>query len=57
MADEERMQQVLGDVVDALDQGDDDTLRALLGDLHPAETAQILESLPSAQRDSLYSCC
>ena len=54
MAGEQRMREVLGDVVDALDRGDDVGLRALLGDLHPAETAQILESLPSAQRESLW---
>ena len=54
VADEHRMQQALANVVDALERGDADGLRALLGDLHPSETAQILESLPSDQRDSLW---
>jgi Mg/Co/Ni transporter MgtE len=55
MAGEQRMQEVLSDVVDALDQRDDGVLRGLLAELHPAETAQILESLPSAQRESLWN--
>lgn len=54
VADEERMHALLGEVVDALAQGELDTLRAVLLDLHPAETAQILESLPSGQRDVLW---
>lgn len=54
VADEERMHALLGDVVDALAQNEHDTLRTVLLDLHPAETAQILESLPSGQRDVLW---
>jgi len=48
------MHALLGDVVDALAQNEHDTLRTVLLDLHPAETAQILESLPSGQRDVLW---
>jgi magnesium transporter len=54
VADEERMHALLNDVVAAIDQGEHATLRTLLHDLHPAETAQILESLPSRQRDVLW---
>ena len=54
VADEERMQELLGAVVEALDRQAHSALGELLRGLHPAEIAQILESMPSAQRDLLW---
>jgi magnesium transporter len=54
MADEDRLQQLLAVLSDALDQGDARAVRSLLSNLHPAEIAQILESLPSEQREPVW---
>ncbi|MGI9343099.1 MAG: magnesium transporter [Gammaproteobacteria bacterium] len=47
----------LGKLRDALDDGRNDAARGLLADLHPAETALILESLPPEERPAVWELC
>ena len=52
--DQEQLQQLLSQLDTAIEQGETDEVATLLADLHPAEVAQVLESLPSPQRDAIW---
>lgn len=54
MAEEDRLQQLIADIADALDHDEYAALHTLLANLHPAEIAQVLESLPAEQRDAVW---
>jgi len=54
MAEENRLQQLIGAIGDAVGRDANAELRTLLVDLHPAEIAQALESLPAGQRDAVW---
>jgi magnesium transporter len=54
MAEEDRLQHLIAAIDDAVERGENDALRTLLADLHPAEIAQILESLPAEQREAVW---
>ncbi len=54
MADEDRLQQLIGLISDAVEHGESRALRSLLASLHPAEIAEVLESLPAEQRDGVW---
>ena len=45
-----------GRILDALGRGDLAGVRAALGDLHPADIALLLESLPAEERDEIWGC-
>jgi magnesium transporter len=44
---------VINDVQEAVDSGDADAVGWIVGSLHPADVADLIECLPSAQRDKL----
>jgi len=54
MADEDRLHEILSILADAVEHREGAAVRTLLGNLHPAEIAQILESLPSEHRDVVW---
>lgn len=54
MADEDRLQQIIAAIGDAVDREQPSELRVMLAKLHPAEIAQVLESLPAEQRDAIW---
>ena len=45
---------LVGEVIHAIDQGDGESLRAALADLHPAESANLVESIPERDREDLW---
>ena len=54
MAEEDRLQQLIGVVTDAVEHGESRAVHSLLSDLHPAEIAWLLESLPSEHREAVW---
>jgi magnesium transporter len=54
MAEEDRLQEILAVLTDAAEHREGAAIQTLLTNLHPAEIAQVLESLPSELRDSVW---
>ncbi len=52
--EEERLQELLGSLSEAIEHGETGSVQSLVSQLHPAEIAQLLESLPSEQRDTVW---
>ncbi len=51
---EDRHDELLDRIIDQIESRDEPRLRALVADLHPAENADLLESLPPEQRSTLW---
>ncbi len=47
-------EQLVGEVIQAIGQGDEAGLRATLAELHPAESANLVESIPERDREYLW---
>jgi len=49
-------EQLVEEVMSAIDEGDDDRLRDALADLHPADSANLVASIPEPDREHLWTC-
>ncbi len=54
-AEEDRRQEYLHDLTEAVHRDDFDAVRRLIESLHPAEVATLIESLPQRERDQVWS--
>lgn len=54
-AEENRRQEYLHDLTEAVDRDDVDAVKRLIESLHPAEVATLIESLPQRERDQVWS--
>jgi len=48
-------EQLVEEVMSAIDEGDDDRLRDALADLHPADSANLVASIPEPDREHLWN--
>ncbi|HSS65857.1 MAG TPA: magnesium transporter, partial [Gammaproteobacteria bacterium] len=53
-AEDDRHQEYLHDLNDAIERNDIDSVRTLIESLHPAEVASLLESLPPKERHYVW---
>ena len=49
-------EQLVDEVMSAIDEGDDARLRDALADLHPADSANLVASIPEPDREHLWTC-